>query len=217
MSLHTRSRALAPATATFATALALSACGSSSTMPGMSSQDMSSMTLPTSSVGSASVGTPAPGPKNDADVAFATQMIAHHASAIQMAEMALKQATNAEVKSLAAQIKAAQGPEIQQMSGWLAGWGAPVPDTSMNLSMGGMDMGGMSAQEMSDLGKATGNTFDRMWLQLMTKHHQGAVEMAKKELTDGQNSEAKKVAQSIVDSQTKEISAMRQLLGTLPG
>jgi hypothetical protein len=66
--------------------------------------------------GSAS-GTPAAGAHNDADVAFATGMIPHHGQALTMADMALNSAGNAEVKALAEQIKKAQDPEIQQMSG----------------------------------------------------------------------------------------------------
>jgi len=79
-----------------------------------------------SSTTAASAGKPASGPHSDADVAFATGMVPHHAQAVQMADMALGQATKPEIKTLATEIKASQTPEIQTMSGWLVGWGKPV-------------------------------------------------------------------------------------------
>lgn len=208
-------------TTALASTLVLASC-SSSTEPGghgMSGMSGTMTTTPTAGGTPAAVGTPATGAKNAADVAFATDMIPHHAQAVQMAEMALTQATDAKVKALAPKIKAAQGPEIARMSGWLKGWGAPIPATDGGHDMSGMSgMGGMmSAQEMTDLGNASGSAFDRMWLQMMTKHHQGAVAMAKTELTAGTNPESKQLAQSIIDSQNAELAQMKSILAGIAG
>ena len=189
-------------------------------LAGCSSSGSDSASGTTNSSAASPTGTPASGPHNAADVTFATDMIPHHSQAVEMADMALKQATSAEVKSLATQIKGAQDPEIQTMSGWLAGWGAPVPASSMD--MGGMDhsmgsgTGMMTDAQMTELGNASGAAFDRMWVSMMIEHHTGALDMAKTELADGQNADAKALAQSITDSQTAEISTMNQLLTTLP-
>lgn len=101
------------------------------------------------------------------------------------------------------------------MSGWLTGWGQPVPDTTS--SMGGMDMGDgmMTDADMKKLDAATGAAFDRIWLQMMIKHHQGAVTMATTELKSGSNAEAKTLAQSIISSQTAEIAQMQKLEPTV--
>jgi uncharacterized protein (DUF305 family) len=208
--------------AVLALALGLTACGgsndttSSPTSSAMPSDDMGSMTstTPTPSA-STGVGTPATGAHNDADVAFATGMIPHHAQAVTMAEMAATKATNSDVKTLAATIKAAQAPEITEMSGWLTGWGQPVPDTAMGN--GGMAMGDgmMTDAEMTQLSHATGAAFDRMWLQMMIKHHQGAVAMATTELASGSNGDAKKLAQAIITSQKAEIATMQKLEPTV--
>lgn len=166
-----------------------------------------------------SYGPAAAGPHNAADVAFATDMIPHHAQAVEMADMALKAATNAEVKTLAQAIKGAQDPEINTMSGWLAGWGATVPSTTAGgHSMAGMasNTGMMSDAQMTELGKATGAAFDRLWVTMMTEHHQGAIAMATTELADGQNAEAKALAQTIIGAQTKEVATMTALAKTLP-
>ena len=194
-----------------AAALVLSACGTTDT------------TAPSSTNPSASAANAAPASKtkNEADVVFASMMIPHHAQAISMADTALKQATNPKVKALATKIKQAQGPEIERMSGWLTSWGAPVPamgesDMSGMEGMGDPAGGMMSDKDISNLNKATGTAFDRMWLQMMTKHHQGAVAMAKTALDQGANPETKKLARSIIDGQSAEIAEMNSILKEIP-
>ena len=201
--------------------LTLAACGSSggsaqhSSSSGMPSGSMSSgMAMPGGSTSAA--GSAASGPHNSADAAFATDMIPHHAQAIEMADMALAKATTTTVRTFAATIKAAQAPEIATMSGWLAGWNSPVPNTSMNPGMAGMTMPGMmSAADMQTLSKTTGPAFDKLWVQMMIQHHTGAISMAKTELSQGQNVQAKSLAQSIITSQSSEITQFRKLLPSL--
>ncbi|HEY0617512.1 MAG TPA: DUF305 domain-containing protein, partial [Kribbella sp.] len=74
----------------------------------------------------------------------------------------------------------------------------------------------MSDQEMSDLGNATGTMFDRMWTQLMVKHHQGAVTMAKTEQAAGKETAAIALAKKIETDQNREIATMQRLMGQLP-
>lgn len=154
---------------------------------------------------------------NSADVAFATGMIPHHAQAIEMSDLAATRAANPQVKALAAQVKAAQGPEITQMTSWLKAWGKPVPSTSGGHDGGhGGDMPGMmSADDMAKLKAASGPAFDRMFLEMMIRHHEGAIAMADKEKAEGLYPEAKKVAQDIATSQAAEIKTMRDLLTKL--
>lgn len=198
--------------AALAASLVLAACGSAE------SSASGSTKASASTASSAPVSTT----KSEADVVFASMMIPHHAQAIAMADMALTQATDPKVKALAPKIKAAQGPEIKSMSGWLTRWGAPVPaanDGSEMSGMGGMgdQTGGMmSAQEMTGLKNAKGAAFDRMWLQMMVRHHQGAVVMAQTALDHGTNPDAKKLARSIIDGQSAEITEMKSILSGIP-
>ncbi|MCW2540029.1 MAG: lipoprotein [Frankiales bacterium] len=214
-------RHLITVTAATAALGVLAACSSNSTsQAGHPSMSPSGMPMTTVSGSSASLNTSTPAvvAHNQADITFATQMIAHHRQAVQMADMALTQATNADVKTLAQAIKAAQDPEIVQMYGWLAGWQQPIPSSSTS-GMGGMDHTGtgmMSDADMTSLGNATGAAFDRMWVSMMIRHHQGAVSMATTEESIGQNPDAKKLAQSIITSQTAQITQLTTLLGTLP-
>lgn len=222
--MHTTIRTTAVSAAVVAAALGLAACGGSdsagsgSGMSGMSGMSSSSTSSTTSSPNASATGTPATGANNQADITFATSMIPHHRQAVSMAELAATRSSSAKVKALAEQIKAAQDPEIVRMSGWLTGWGAPVPTaTGMgSMNMGGADMGGMmSDADMSALAAKSGAEFDKAFLTAMVAHHRGAVAMAKTELSQGQNAEAKELAQSVVDSQSKEIEEMTALLGTI--
>ena len=96
----------------------------------------------------------AAGQHNDADVRFSTDMIPHHRQAILMSTMAASRASTAQVKDLAAQIKAAQTPEIRTMSGWLERLGrARSGDHGRDRAVG--STGGMSPREMTALGRAT--------------------------------------------------------------
>lgn len=148
---------------------------------------------------------------NQADVAFAQEMIPHHEQAVEMAKLAATRADSAEVKTLAADIAAAQGPEIRTMNGWLKGWGE---DSSM-AGMGDGDMampGMMSAADMRRLTGATGADFDKMFLTMMISHHQGAIQMAKDEQSKGKDTDAIELAKKIESAQTDEIAKMQGML-----
>ena len=95
-----------------------------------------------------------------------------------------------------------------------------MPNMSQEHNMPGMEQNGMSGmsgmmsdQQMQQLEQASGVEFDRMWLQMMIAHHEGAVQMAQTELRDGRNPEAKALAQTIIDAQQTEITQMQEMLG----
>ena len=138
------------------------------------------------------------------DQMFAAMMIPHHEQAIQMSELALLNSNEPEILALANEIKAAQGPEIEQMKSW---------GSSMMGSHAGhmMDEGMLSDDEMAQLKDAKGAEFDRLFLEGMIKHHQGAIEMADM-IIDSANEEAALLGKNIVESQSAEIERMRQLL-----
>lgn len=146
---------------------------------------------------------------NQQDVMFAQMMIPHHRQAITMSDHERAVGMDPKVKDLAMQIKQAQGPEIAQMQGWLAAWQAPPAMGGMMGHGGGM----MSPQDMSRFQTARGAELDRMFLQMMIQHHQGAVDMARPEAQQGQDPQAKQLANSIVDSQQAQIGQMQQMLG----
>ena len=145
-------------------------------------------------------------------------MIVHHQGAIEMADLAAQQAQSADVKALAERISAAQGPEIETMSGWLAAWGEdPMPAESdmPGMDHSGMDMDGRSQEEvMAELRGLSGADFDRQFLTSMIAHHQGAIEMAQTQLADGRDPQAIELAQKIIADQEAEIEEMQGLLAS---
>lgn len=205
---------IAPAATATAGLVILTACGSSGNNASAAAAPTAGMThsMP------ATTDTAAAEVHNTADVTFATEMIPHHSQAVEMANEAMTKATFTQVKTFAQQIKSAQEPEINEMSGWLTAWKQPVP-TASAAAMGGMAMTGtgmMSDADMAGLAKADGPAFDRMWVSMMIQHHQGAVTMAQTELAHGQNPGPKKLAQSIITSQTEQITQLKALLTQLP-
>ncbi|WP_329376807.1 DUF305 domain-containing protein [Streptomyces sp. NBC_01351] len=203
-------RRTATAVAAVATAtLVLAACGSGDDAnAGHGGHSYSA--APTDSASAAQ------GQHNAADVAFAKGMIPHHRQAVEMADLAPSRAESAEVKKLAEEIKKAQDPEIRTLSGWLTSWGEQVPaeGAADHSGHGAGGAGGMmTAGEMDQLGKSSGKAFDTAFMQLMIKHHEGAVAMARTEKTEGAFPEAKTMADAIISSQTAEIDRMNGLLG----
>ena len=205
--------------------ITLAACGGTSTPSATPAATAQSTSQPSSnSAGGTSQA------HNAADATFAQGMIPHHKQAVMMAQMASSRAKSPAVKALAAQIQAAQDPEITTMNGWLTSWGQPTADSGT----GGMDgtggtggMGGtaghsdhgmgstggmMSDADMVKLSTLTGAAFDREFLTMMTAHHNGAISMARTQLTQGQFQPAKDLAQNIITSQTAQIATMKTLL-----
>jgi uncharacterized protein (DUF305 family) len=153
---------------------------------------------------------------NEADLVFAQQMIPHHEQAVMMSEMAESRAESPEVRELAEEIEAAQAPEIATMRAFLEAWGAEETGGMAGMDMEGMDMdsmpGMMSDARMGDLEASDGAAFDRMFLESMIAHHEGAIEMADVEVADGVNPQAVELAEQIRTAQEAEIAEMEQLL-----
>ena len=181
--------------------LTLTACSSSSNK---------SATGGTSSAGSSAVSTstPATSAHNQADITFAQNMVPHHEQhCIQMSDIILsKQGIDPRVVQVANQIKAEQGPEIQQMRSWLSQWGQPPMS---------MAPGMMSDQDMTALKNAQGVDASKQFLTGMIQEHQAAIAMAQDEIKSGQYPPAVALAHSIVTNHQQEITTMQGILDSL--
>ncbi len=155
-------------------------------------------------------------PYNNADVRFVTMMIPHHEQALVMARLAPERGENPQLKTIADRILAAQGPEIKVLEAWLA-------DRGLDRDAAGdhrHDMSGMqSAAALNRLTAARGAEFDRLFVDMMSDHHQGAIDMGKEALTLGSDVTVNEMAGSVVVEQGVEISRMRAALaqGTVGG
>jgi uncharacterized protein (DUF305 family) len=146
------------------------------------------------------------------DVMFLQMMIPHHQQAIDISDLALTRSADPELLALAKDIRDGQSAEIITMKAWLAKAGADLdPGHSMGDSMGGM----LGDSELAALKAATGKSFDLLWLQGMTGHHDGAIHMATM-IEDASNPEIKSFGQAIVTTQSaqnKQMAAMIKRMG----
>ncbi|MFD8023373.1 DUF305 domain-containing protein [Streptomyces lavendulae] len=146
---------------------------------------------------------------NAADQAYVRHMTEHHRQALTMSSLAPDRASSDAVKRLAERIAAAQRPEIGAMEKWLSRYPPPGSDTGAHdhVAMPGM----ATQQQIEELTGARGADFDRLFLKLMTAHHEGAVKMAGEALAQGNNGAVEEMANEVVATQTAEIHRMRAM------
>lgn len=165
----------------------------------------------------AQAGQPAAQPvRNDADVRFMQGMIAHHAQALEMTALVPDRAVSQAVKMMAERIDVSQRDEIATLERWLRAHGAPAADSSHAHHGAGHTMPGMlSAEEMRRLAAASGAEFDRLFLELMIRHHEGALVMVAELFGSrggGQDPEVFAIASEVDADQRMEIDRMRAML-----
>ncbi|MFI6265022.1 DUF305 domain-containing protein [Micromonospora sp. NPDC051006] len=159
----------------------------------------------------ANEASPAPRPSyNNADIRFVTKMIPHHEQALVMARLVADRSENPQFRIIADRILAAQEPEIKTLEAWLTDRGLPRDSgTEHQHTMGGMQ----SADALNRLTALRGVEFDRLFVSMMTEHHQGAIDMADEVLALGVDNIINEMASSVVVEQGAEINRMRQTLG----
>lgn len=154
-----------------------------------------------------------------ADVAFMAGMIHHHAQALEMSRLAPSHGASADLRILAERIINAQNDEIDLMQRWLRDRGEHVPTVGGGPAHDGAMMPGMlTADQMAALDAARGEEFDRLYLQFMIQHHQGAVTMVEELVASpgGAREESVfKLASDIGADQSSEITRMQTMLRDL--
>jgi uncharacterized protein (DUF305 family) len=148
-----------------------------------------------------------------ADAMFAQMMIPHHQQAVEMSTLAETRASSPKIKALAAEIKEAQQPEIDQMTVWLEEWGIPVMPMDEAMSEhGGHGMSGMlTDDQLQQLADASGPEFDRLFAEFMILHHEGAIDMAE-DVVDSKDPRVATLAAEIIRTQADEIAHMQGFL-----
>ena len=137
------------------------------------------------------------------DKAFIDAMVPHHQGAIEMAEVALKNAEHEEIKQLSRNIISTQEAEIEELKA-IKEQEFGTSEVPMKMSAGEMQMMGMT--DPDEL--ANKDPFDKAFIDAMIPHHQSAIEMAQVAYRESDNSEIKALAEGIVDAQTREIAQM---------
>lgn len=167
----------------------------------------SAITTPSGSVESAP---PLDDTFNDTDVMFLQMLIPHHRQGVHLAELAASRATRADVRDLAAAVAATQNDEIETMEAWLVDWNQPTsadPDPNAHAGHGGMQT--TDPEVIIELRTTpAGEQFDRKFLNLLTGHQHGAVELARLETGGGRSPQAMELAERIIKSRTAQIEQM---------
>jgi uncharacterized protein (DUF305 family) len=169
--------------------------------------------------------TPVSARYTEADVRFMRDMIIHHAQAVEMTALVAARTERADVRRLAARIQVSQEDELELMGRWLEARGQSVPDAhGHHAGHGGhghhdvkhrLMPGMVGAEDMARLRAATGSEFDRLFLELMIRHHEAALVMVEELMaTDGagQESEIFQFASHVDSDQRIEIARMHMML-----
>jgi uncharacterized protein (DUF305 family) len=143
-------------------------------------------------------------------------MIGHHMQALEMTAFVATRTAHEGLRLLAKRIEISQADEIQMMREWLKARGEPLPDPHAHHAPGALLMPGMlTAVEMQRLEDAKGAAFDRLFLEFMIKHHEGAVIMVEELFaSDGaaQQSDIFAFASDVDADQRMEIDRMSTML-----
>ena len=142
----------------------------------------------------------------DPDHDFAMMLKMHHQSAVEMADMEVKQGKNAQVKALASKIKASNQREIRELDQFMSSH--KPQSSSSKLGQKGMDIMHGGTHSMN------GNV-DHDFASMMAQHHQQGVEMARAYLKEGKTSTMKKMANNVIKMQTKEMAELKKLESSL--
>lgn len=216
-------RTITIAALTLSTGLVLAACSDTA------DNETPATTAPATTVEATETTTATPttsveeisGEHDQSDIMFAQMMIPHHEQAVDMSEMLLgKDNIPAEITDFVQGVINAQGPEIDRMNAMLETWGA---QPAAMMDMEGMHHGGMnggmsgmmSAADLAALEAAEGTEAARLYLEQMTAHHEGAVDMAREQVAEGENPQAITLAEQVIEDQEAEITEMAQLLENL--
>ncbi|WBB70021.1 DUF305 domain-containing protein [Micromonospora sp. WMMD812] len=163
---------------------------------------------------------PPPPTHTAADTQFMQHMIAHHAQALEMTALVADRAASSEVPLLARRIETSQRDEIAQMQRWLTERGEEVPGPHAHHAGHDAVMPGMlTPEQFGLLRQARGAAFDRLFLDFMIRHHNGALTMVQQLYAAGGGLEpaSDRFAREVTADQGIEIRSMQQLQARLAG
>lgn len=166
---------------------------------------------------------------NPADVDYLLTMIEHHSQAVEMTDLAEERGTDPELDRITERIAAAQEAEITMMEEWLeTNVYTPVREGSSEQSYCSADRNGevscptdldhssmpgmASPEELTELENSDGEEFDRLFVELMSAHHEGGIDMAEEEVANGQSTRVTTMANDVIAEQRADIARMEEAL-----
>jgi uncharacterized protein (DUF305 family) len=147
---------------------------------------------------------------NDADLAFAHNMLAHSSQTRAMVAMVASNSTDPRLIAFAERLASEQRSDVAACTAWLLQWGAdPHAQNNMRSSLPGM----VPRQTLDELQSLRGSQFDKLWLQTMIGNQQGGLQMAAVETSSGENLDAMAYAKSLITTGQTDIAEMKRMLG----
>lgn len=150
-----------------------------------------------------------------ADVAFMQGMIGHHAQALEMVALLKTRTAREDMKLMGLRIEVSQADEIKLMQAWLRARNEAVPDEhALHMHDARLMPGMLTPEQMTKLSAASGAEFDRLFLEFMIQHHEGALVMVKELMSSpgaGQDSDLFAFAADVEADQSAEIHRMRAM------
>lgn len=152
---------------------------------------------------------------NEVDREFVEMMVPHHQQAVEMSALAAKHAKDSEVAGFAQRISDTQRTEIETMQSWLRD--RDLPEAPLEATGGhATHMQGMlTPEQLDELAAARGTAFDKLFVRRMIAHHEGALAMADRALSDGIDTTNRGFAADVAASQSAEVARLNQILATL--
>jgi uncharacterized protein (DUF305 family) len=149
---------------------------------------------------------------NAEDVAFATAMVTLYRQSTELTELVPERSSDPNVIALAADVGAAQRPDLQMMNVLLVQWNSDSDSSPSQSGQGVSVPGTVEDATMTRLKSLIGKEFDALWLQSMIGHQQGVVDVAEAEIARGVNVDAITSARHFVGTYQAQVASMRQLL-----
>lgn len=141
-----------------------------------------------------------------------THMALHHQQGVELAAIAEERASDPEVRSIAERIVDAQGGELDYLLGWLDRQGISLSEHDHELAaMPGV----LSATTLERARTASGREFDELFLDAMSTHHDGAIQMAQDRLREDGDGAVTRFAQGVIEGQSVEVERMQAALERL--
>ncbi len=159
-------------------------------------------------------------PHAPADAEFMRKMITHHLQALELTALVAGRSPSTDIPQLAKRIEVSQKDEIAQLQQWLVDRGEALPEPHANhVGHGGLMPGMLDATDLSALAAASGPAFDKLFLELMIRHHEGAITMVGQLYRDGGGVEsaADRVAREVNADQSIEVRRMNEMLTARAG
>ncbi|WJK42898.1 DUF305 domain-containing protein [Solwaraspora sp. WMMA2056] len=158
--------------------------------------------------------------ENSAEAGFARDMSRHHAQAVEMAMIAYAKGQDPAIRQLGYDMALTQQAQIGHMQRWLQEWNLLptgsrpamewMPD-GVGVDANGLMPGMATREEITRLHEAEGTEVDRLFIELMIKHHIGGVHMADGVLDASDRAEVVRLAEAMKQAQQKEINELRKL------